>query len=92
MKTLASAVVVSLLASMSVVLPERAAGAWASEAPAGQAVELAGSPVQDSVASKPEIEAAPLEALGVVIQYKTSSLSDVPVAGLRLHLLGLKNS
>ena len=84
MKTLAVWVLGGLLASMSVALPEQSAGARALEPPAGQAVELAGAPGQDTVATKPEIESAPLEAVGVIVQYQTDPLIDVPVAGLRL--------
>ena len=78
MKTLAVAVLVSLLASMSVAVPEQSASAWASEGSAVQAVEAAVSPVQDSVASKPGIEGARPEAVGVIVQYENVPGVDVP--------------
>lgn len=83
MKTLAVAVLGSLLASMSVAVPERSASAWTSEGAIAQPAESA-SRLQDSVASKPEIDGANPEASGLIIQYKISEGSSVPVAGERL--------
>ena len=78
MRIIAAAVLGSLLASMSMAVPEQSASAWASHGPSGHLVESAVAPIQNTFATKSELDTASPEAVGIIIQYEDATGVDIP--------------